>query len=169
MLVLSLLVVLMAATSPAPAERARAGAPRVECKLAGVHFLGTTRQGQKVCLTISPNGKALRQYSFGGRFKCSDGSAQTGVTQVDAKGFFVSVDGLYQLGAGGGSSRTVTAIGATGTFKDIPGLSTPSTFTGKIKGTTATGTLRQHFAYKSSSSNLVCDSGLTAWSARRTG
>ncbi len=169
-LALSLLlagVLLAIASSPAPA---RSAAPRVECKLAGVHYLGTTRQGQKVCLTISADGKALRQYSFGGRFKCGDGTVQSGVTQVDAKSFLVSVDGLFQLGAGAGSSRTVTTIGRDGTFRHIPGSSAPSTFTGKIKGTSASGTLRQHFEYKPpSAAGVVCDTGLTAWSARRTG
>ena len=148
----------------APAER---GALKVECKLAAIHYLGTTKQRQKVCLTLTADGKALRQYQFAGRFKCGDGSTQGGLVQIEATSSLVQVDGLVTLGSSAGSGKIVTKLRADGSFSHSAD-GAPSVFTGKVGKTLATGSLREHYEYGGASSGMAtCDLGKTTWSARR--
>ena len=148
----------------APAERA---ALKVECKLAGIHYVGTSTQRQKVCLTLSANGKVLKEYSFGGRFKCNDGTRDVGVTHIKPNSTDISVGGVFLIGAGVGSKK-ITDVGKDGKFADVPGYEAQSIFSGQIKNKTVAGILRQRVKFRSPpSADIVCDSGKASWSARR--
>ena len=152
-------------------------ASKVQCKLPGVHYSGTTAQKQKVCLTLSANGKALKEYSFGARFKCDDGTRDFGVTRITPDVTDVSVGGTYILSAGAGeTTKKITDIGKLGKFDGSIGLratgmlgySIESTFSGQIKNRTVAGVLRQLVKFGDPTSpDLVCDSRKARWSARR--
>ena len=152
-----------------------ATAPKVQCKLAGVHYLGTTAQHQKVCFTLSANGKALREYSFGGRFKCDDGTRDVGVTHIEPDSTAVDVGGLFVLGAGAGGTKKITDVGKDGKFDGSVGLRSTgvsgyeiqSTFSGQIKNKAVAGVLRRRGKFNNPPSSVVCDSGTARWSARR--
>lgn len=164
------LLVIGFAVGSAFAGGRHAAVAKVECKLAGVHYLGTTAQKQKVCLTLSANGKSLREYSFGGRFKCDNGRGDVGVTHIEPNSTDISVDGVFLIGAGAGGSKKITDVGKDGKFADVPGYETHSIFSGQIKNKTVTGVLRQRVKFRSPpSADVVCDSGKASWSARRPG
>jgi len=164
----------LAFATAVPAERA---APKVACKLAGIHYVGLTAQKQKVCMTLSANGKILKEYAFAGRFKCNDGTSDVGDTHITAGSTAVSVGGTYVLSAGAGETPTkITDVAKNGTFDGSIGLrasgglgyEVDSTFTGRITGRTVTGVLRQRVKFGDPTSpDIVCDSGKARWSARR--
>ena len=152
----------LAVAAAAPAERA---ALKVECKLAGIHYLGTTSQAQKVCFTLSPDRKALREYGFGGRFKCADGVRRVGTTHIEPGIEDIEVGPAFLLGPGHGNRSAVTRVARDGTFSDTP-LALPDTFSGKLEGTQrAGGHLRQHLS-RGSGLGVVCDTGSVRWTAR---
>lgn len=163
-------VALAAATGGLPSSKALT----VHCKLAGLHYLGTTSQKQKVCITVSATGKALKEYSFAGRFKCDDGDSYLGSTHIAPSTTDVGVGDQYLLGAGAGGGTSIAAVTNTGRFDGSTGLLSGGkhqlqiTFTGQVKGRLVTGVLREHVDFGSQSSpGLVCNSGLVRWSARR--
>ena len=97
----SLMVGLIAfATATAGHPRAAFAPEPVNCKLSGTHFLGTTRQGQKVCLTISSKGRRLAEYVFQARWKCSDGTTPLGSVVVRPPPLYEIIVGSI---VGGGS------------------------------------------------------------------
>jgi hypothetical protein len=163
----------LAFATSVPAERA-APAP---CKLAGIHYVGLTAQKQKVCMTLSATGKTLKEYSFGGRFKCTDGTRDVGDTHITPGSTSVAVGGTYIVSAGAGETPSkITDVARNGTFDGSIGLRATgangyeidSTFTGRITGRTVTGVLRQRIKFGDPASpDLVCDSGRARWSARR--
>jgi hypothetical protein len=163
----------LAFAAAVPAERSAT----VACKRAGIHYLGLTAQKRKVCMTLSANGKILKEYSFGGRFKCTDGTSDVGDTHITADSTAVSVGGTYVLSAGAGETAAkITDVANNGTFDGSIGLratgttgyEVDSTFSGRIKGGTVTGVLRQRIKFGDPASpDLVCDSGRARWSARR--
>lgn len=136
----------------------------VECTLAGTHYLGTTRQGHKVCLTVSANGKVLREFSFGTRSKCSDGKRRVGATSVKPRASFSRI-GVPFVGWDRVRTFPINASGAfTATFLPPPD---PATFSGRIRQGAAAGVLRLRVEELDGAS-LTCDTGTVAWSAKRT-
>jgi hypothetical protein len=136
----------------------------VECKLPGTHYAGTTRQTHLVCLTVFATGKAVREYSFGSRFTCSDGKVRPGATTVHAGSSFTRIGGFFV-----GTERVRAApIATTGAFTStiLPGPD-PATFTGKIlRSGVAAGTFRLKVVSVDGGS-LNCDTGTVAWRASK--
>jgi hypothetical protein len=142
-------------------------APTVQCKLAGKHYVGTTSQAQKLCFTVTSNGRGIRQYVFAIRFRCGN-QTLPGVVFVRAGGVLISVGGTVSFAARTGNVAAI--VGAAGSFADTFTLAgrKPSTFRGTIRPATATGSLVVHFvAGPANAGGVGCDVAAT-WKAKRT-
>jgi len=134
----------------------------VKCKLRGAHFLGTTRQGQKVCLTISTKGRRLVEYVFHARWKCSNGTSPLGSVAVRPPPLYEIIVG--KIVGGGSLVESLPVVRSDGSF--VSTSAPPSRFSGQILGRTANGTLRWHVP-RLVGGGLTCDTGSVRWTARR--
>ena len=143
-----------AVLAPAASTSARPSGPKArhDCKLAGIRYVGSTSQKKRVCLTLSKNGKRLREWSFGYRFRCSDGVGASGNART--------------------TSRTGIPLGRSGRFAYTAGF---SFFRGSASGTGASGTLRLGEQGVRPSIDptrppqvVTCDTGVVRWTARKT-
>ena len=163
-LISSSLLVGLIAFATATAGHPRAFAPEpVKCKLSGAHFLGTTRQGQKVCLTISSKGRRLVEYLFLARWKCSDGTTPLGSVAIRPPPLYVIIVG--SIVGGGSLTESRPFVRKDGRF--VSTTAPPSRFTGQIRGSTANGILRWHFEPPPGEKGPACDTGSVRWTARR--
>ena len=163
----SLLVGLIAfatATAGHPSTRVADFEPEpVKCKLRGAHFLGTTRQSQKVCLTISTKGGRLVEYVFQARWKCSDGTRPLGSVAVRPPPLYEIIVG--SIVGGGSLVEPRPSVRSNGSF--VSTSAPPSRFSGQIRGSTANGILRWHVEPPPGTRELTCDTGSVRWTARR--
>ena len=136
----------------------------VECTLPGTHYAGTTRATYKVCVTVFATGKAVREFSFGAAFRCSDGKSRAGATHVNPGSSFTRI-GIYFVGWDRVRAAPIAATGTfTWTFLPPPD---PASFAGKIlRSGVAAGTLRLRVAEVNGAS-LTCDTGPVAWRATK--
>jgi hypothetical protein len=159
-------VVVSAASSSAAVSRSAAPPTPIPvvCTLPGIHYLGVTRQTHKVCLTVFATGKAVREFSFGGNFRCSDGKQRAGATHVNPGSSFTRI-GIYFVGWDKVRAFAISTSGAfAATFLPPPD---PATFGGKITRTgLAAGTLRLRVRGVDGGS-LTCDTGTVAWRASK--
>jgi hypothetical protein len=131
------------------------------CTRAGVRYVGTTSQKQRVCFTLSRDSKRLREYAFVSRVKC-DGTASLATTQV---GYGASVEVEDQVLIT--SREQNSALAKDGSFFEFPPGEAASRFTGKLKtGGKASGKLRQRIKFDD---GTVCESGTARWSAHKVG
>jgi hypothetical protein len=162
----SLLVGLIAfatATAGHPSTRVADFEPEpVKCKLRGAHFLGTTRQSQKVCLTISTKGRRLVEYVFQARWKCSDGTRPLGSVAVRPPPLYEIIVGIV---GGGSLVEPRPSVRSNGSF--VSTSAPPSRFSGQIRRSTANGILRWHVEPPPGTRELTCDTGSVRWTARR--
>jgi hypothetical protein len=163
----SLLVGLIAfatATAGHPSTRAAEFKPEpVKCKLSGAHFLGTTRQGQKVCLTIAPKGRRLVEYVFQARWKCTNGTTPLGSVVVRPPPLYEIIIG--SIVGGGSLVESQPSVRNNGSF--VSTTAPPSRFSGQIRGSTANGILRWHVEPIPGKRGPTCDTGSVRWTARR--
>jgi hypothetical protein len=134
----------------------------VKCKLRSAHFLGTTRQGQKVCLTISPRGRRLVEYVFQARWKCSNGTRPLGSVLVRPPPLYEIIVG--KIVGGGSLVQPRPSVRSDGSF--VSTSAPPSRFSGQIRGSTANGILRWHVP-SFIGGGLTCDTGRVRWTAGR--
>jgi hypothetical protein len=134
----------------------------VKCNLRGAHFLGTTRQGQKVCLTISTKGRRLVEYVFQARWKCSDGNMRLGSVAVHPPPMYEIIVG--KIVGGGLLVEPRPSVRSNGSF--VSTSEAPRRFSGKIRDSTANGILRWRID-PFTGGGLTCDTGRVRWTARR--
>jgi hypothetical protein len=123
----------------------------LNCKLAGVRYVGTGASRGKVCFTLTANGRTMKENAVE---PCS--AARDVVTSVGrtAKAVAVKANGTFS------TTRRVLAIGASGDLGSLEWMNV--TFSGRIQGARA-------------SSSLVLEGSTSghafrcAWSARRSG
>ncbi len=137
-----LIVVLAAAVAGVFVPAAEGGLVKVQCKLTGVRYVGTTAQKQQVCFTLSTDGRKLREYAYGFRDSC--GASGDLRTTNPSRGFLATVaaSGAFSVGR------------ATSYFK------------GAVRGGKASGTLRSRSVVVGIG---TCDTGMVRWTARRVG
>jgi hypothetical protein len=156
------------------------------CTLAGTHYLGTTSQGQKVCLTISggiPSGKALlREYVFASRSTCAGVKSVPGYMHV-TPGLYETHIGPLPPGAFGSTvgytiktrlldyrEKYVSGIPKTGRVADdIGGTAVSMRLSGQITGGTVKGTLFQRIQHGGGFDGPTCRTGTVRWTARPAG
>jgi hypothetical protein len=136
-LAIGILVAAAAATPIAGGAQAK-----VVCTLAGAHYRGTSSQRQRVCFTVSKDGRKLVEFAYGFRDNC--GSTGDSRTTNSRRGYVAAI-------APGGAFSYGTA---------------QSYFKGMVKGGTASGTLRSR-GYNAGIGQ-TCDTGAIRWSARRS-
>ena len=159
------LILFATPTAGHPGTRAASYEPEtVKCKLRGAHFLGTTRQGQKVCLTISSKGQRLVEYVFRARWKCSNGTRPFGSVLVRPPPLYEIIVG--KIVGGGSLVQSRPSVRSDGSF--VSTSAPPSRFSGQIRGSAANGTLRWHVP-PFIGGGLTCDTGRVRWTARRGG
>ncbi len=152
------------ATAGHPSTRAAEFKPEpVKCKLRGTHFLGTTGQGQKVCLTISSKGGRLVEYVFQARWKCSNGTTPFGSVVTRPPPLYYIIIG--SIVGGGSLVESRPSVRKNGTF--VSTTAPPSRFSGQIRGSIANGILRWHVEPIPGTRGPACDTGSVRWTARR--
>ncbi len=131
--------VVAAVTASAPA--AGGMEKTVACTLAGIHYRGTTSQKQRICFTVSKDGRKLVEFSYGFRDNC--GSTGDSRTTNARRGY-------------------IAPLASSGAFSYG---NAQSYFKGVMKGSKASGTLRS--GGYNAGIGQTCDTGTVRWSAVR--
>lgn len=113
----------------------------IGCKLAGKRFVGTTSQRKRLCLTLTADGRRLREYAYDYRSTCGTGNLRT----TFRGGLPLSPNGGFNSG------------GTAGSY-----------FKGKITGSTASGTTRSKQQTYILGQFQSCDTGAVRWNARKS-
>ena len=124
------------------ASRGSAGSSAATCIYGGVRYVGTTSQKGGICFTLTPKGKAMREYSYEYVDTCGTGTARA-------------------LNPRAG----VVPVLPTGAFSRI----TPEGFfKGTVRAGKASGTFRQHSQETIPGKGLfTCDTHIVHWTALR--
>lgn len=131
-----------------PADEA--GPARAECKLAGLRYIGTAASKGRVCFTLSPNSRSMKEYALE---PCPAVQDIVAIGRI-AKRTALKANGTF-------TARTSKlAIGSSGDLGSLEWMNI--TFSGRVQGARASGSL----VLKGSSSKKTFRCG---WSARRAG